>query len=195
MRAPLRKAEGRMRKVESDRGRSPSIQRSAFRLQPFVVGSGLAGLLVATACAVASVSVWLAPAYLLLVVVILAAPRGGRSPSKPGPAPRIRLRAFAGFLRHGLTPGPRRAPSAPPHRGEGARRADEGADPAATTAHPGERPDEGPDPADEFEVAESVRLRLDPAAMAVTKPRRSRVRPRRAAKPDAEPAARCSSQR
>jgi hypothetical protein len=189
--------------VESRGHQPPPIPRAASRLQPFVVGFGLAGLLGATAYAVASVSGWLVPVYVLLVIVILTAPRGVRAASKPAPPHPIPLpdgaRAIGGLLRRGLNAWRRRSPSPSPPRGEGARRADEGvdADATATTSQPGRRPDEGPDRAGEAAEAEakaeakakakSARRRIDPAATDVAKPRTSRARSRKAAKPAAEP--------
>ncbi len=77
-----RQAE-RARRVARSRGdSSPSIRRPAVGLQPLLAGSGLVGLLGATAYAVASVSAWLVPVYLIVVVAILTAPRGGRDSGK-----------------------------------------------------------------------------------------------------------------
>ncbi len=70
-----------------------------------LAGSGLAGLLGATAYAVASVSIWLVPAYLLLVVAILTAPRGPREATA---APGSRGRFF------GKTRAFSRSPAGPP---------------------------------------------------------------------------------
>ena len=138
------------------------------RIRAILVGSGLAGLLGATACAVASVSAWLVPVYLLLVVVILAAPRGPRASS----------------LASGSRAGSTGTDIAEPDRGSGTDRAD-------GTGLPEPRPDAGPDPGlatGEADDPETAYLRLDPAATAVPKPRRSRARSRKASKPAAEPA-------
>jgi hypothetical protein len=139
------------------------------RIRAILVGSGLAGLLGATACAVASVSAWLVPVYLLLVVVILAAPRGPRTSS----------------LASGSRAGSTGTEIAEPGRGSGTDRAD-------GTGLPEPRPDAGPDPGlatGEGDDPETAHLRLDPAATAVPKPRRSRARSRKPAKPAAEPTA------
>ena len=135
-------------------------------IRAILVGSGLAGLLGATACALASVSAWLVPVYLLLVVVILTAPRGSRA-SSPAAGSR------AGF------PGTR---IAEPGQDAGEGRAD-------GTGPPEPGPDARQDPdlaAGESDDAESSHLRLDPAAAAIARPRRSKARTRKTAKPAAE---------
>ncbi|MHB1560506.1 MAG: hypothetical protein ACYC61_23890, partial [Isosphaeraceae bacterium] len=143
-----------------------------------LAGLGLAGLLGATACAVASVSIWLVPAYLLLVVAILTAPRGPRgSTAAPGS-----LRRPVGIGRsHAL---------AEPGWVPGADRADEAGSPEPAS-------DAGADPvppeiagADADADSQPASLRVDPAESAVpTKPRRSRARSRKTAKPAVEPVA------
>jgi hypothetical protein len=191
--SPVRTAETRKQGARSTGHQPRATRASAFRVRPFLVGSGLVGLLGATAYAVASVSAWLVPVYLLLVVVILTAPRGQRASSRqksPSPHPsRLRGEGDRLLLRHALFPWRRRPASSSPHRGDGARRADEGDLPPSTTGQPGHHPDEGSDPAGPSAEAESARLRLDPAATAPAKPRRTRARTRKAAKPAAEPAA------
>jgi hypothetical protein len=185
------------RQGAGSKGQLPrTVPRSAFRLQRVLVGSGLAGLLGVTACALASVSAWLAPAYLLVVVAILTAPRGERaSPRRSAPHPvplPAGARAIVGFLRNGLTALRRRSASPSPHWGEGARRADEGPDSTATTDRPGHRPGAESDPALAAGASDDgveARLRVDAAAPAVSRPRRSRTRSRKAAKPAAEPVA------
>ncbi len=177
-----------------------------------LAGAGLAGLLGATAYAVASVSIWLVPAYLLLVVAILATPRGPRVPSPaPGTMTEHRgnlddrdgslpphpvalpfgARAITWLLRAGSTIG-RRPPTSPsPPRGEGARRSGEGSDPPAIAGQPEPGPDTSSDPAvstAESDDAGPANLRLDPAATAIPKPRKSRARSRKTAKPAIEPA-------
>ena len=135
-------------------------------IRAVLVGSGLAGLLGATACAVASVSAWLVPVYLLLVVVILTAPRGSRA-SSPAAGSR------AGFLGTRI---------AEPGQGAGEGRAD-------GTGSPEPGPDARQDPdlaAGESDDAQPSHLRLDPAAAAIARPRRSKARTRKAAKPAAE---------
>src|SRR5205085_4082873 len=59
---------------------------AARRLGAVLAGSGLAALLGLTAWAVSLVSVWLVPAYLALMVLILAAPRGKRASTAWEPA-------------------------------------------------------------------------------------------------------------
>ncbi len=143
-----------------------------------LMGTGLAGLLGATACAVASVSIWLVPAYLLLVIAILTAPRGPRgSTAAPGS-----LRRLVGIGRSHALAEPGRAP--------GADRADEAGSPEpASDAGAGPA---SPDDANADADADSqpAGLRVDPAESAVpSKPRRSRARSRKTAKPAVEPAA------
>ena len=147
-------------------GSAPGSLVSRRGIRAVLVGSGLAGLLGVTACAVASVSAWLVPVYLLLVTVILTAPRGSRA-SSPAAGSR------AGFLgtriaEHGQSAGEGRADGTGP-------------------AEPG--PDARQDPdlaAGESDDAESSHLRLDPAAAAIARPRRSKARTRKAARPAAE---------
>ena len=113
-------------------------------------------------------SAWLVPVYLLLVVVILTAPRGSRA-SSPVAGSR------AGFL------GPR---IAEPGQGAGDGRAD-------GTDSPEPQPNARQDPdlaAGESDDAGSSHLRLDPAAAAIARPRRSKARSRKTAEPAAEPA-------
>ena len=177
-----------------------------------LVGSALAGLLGATACAVASVSPWLAPAYLLLVAVILAAPRGPRitpqasgttselgqsiaedddSRSPQPDAPPFRARAWTWFFRAGASIG-RRWPSSPaPRRGAAARRAVEETDPPASAGESEPGLDAESDPAVSTAGSDDAgpgNLRGDPAAAAIPKPRKSRARSRKTAKPAVEPA-------
>lgn len=143
-----------------------------------LAGLGLAGLLGATACAVASVSIWLVPTYLLLVVAILTAPRGPRgSTAAPGSS-----RRFIGIGRSHALAEPGRAP---------------GADRANETGSPEPASDAGADPASPDDAnanadanSPPASLRPDPAESAVpAKPRRSRARSRKTAKPAVEPAA------
>jgi hypothetical protein len=137
------------------------------RIRAVLVGSGLAGLLGATACAVASVSLWLVPAYLLLVVAILATPRGPRGSSWPG------KRAKTGGI--GI---------AESGQGSGAGQA-EGLGQLEPSLDAGSYP---ADSADESDESEPRSLRVDPGAAAVARPRKSRARSRKASKSAAEPA-------
>jgi len=188
-------------------GMAPGSLDDRRGIRAILVGSALAGLLGATACAVASVSAWLAPAYLLLVVVILTAPRGQRVPSKamgttselgesladrggslpPHPVPLPSgARAIGWLLRAGLTIGRRRPISPSPHRGEGARRAGEGSGPPGIAGRPATRASAAPDPVvstAESDDAVPGTLRVDSAANAIPKPRKGRARYRKTAKP------------
>jgi hypothetical protein len=181
-------------------------------IRTILVGSVLAGLLGATAYAVASVSTWLVPVYLLLVVVILTAPRGPREASRaagttavlrgplaerdgsppPHPVPLpFGARAIAWFLRTGISIGARRLRVPSPHRGEGARRAGEGPDEPAIAGRPETRPDAASDPAAPAVASDDAgpgTLRIDPAANAIPKPRKSRARSRKTSKPAVEAA-------
>lgn len=183
-------------------GMAPGSLASRRGVRTILVGSALAGLLGATACAVASVSGWLVPAYLLAVVVILTAPRGPRvSPPASGPMSELgKLLAnrdgslfphsIARFLLAGLTAGRRRRPSPAPPKGEGARRAGEADDPSAIAGEPDARFEAVDDPgalAAGAGDAEPGTLRIDPAATAIPRPRKSRARSRKAAKPAVEP--------
>jgi hypothetical protein len=137
-------------------------------IRTVLVGSGLAGLLGATACAVASVSAWLVPAYLLLVVVILAPHQGPRASSTPSGM-------SAETIGIGIA-------------GSGQ---DSGAGQSEGTGQLEPGPDDGSNPAvpaGESDDAESLSLRADPAANAVARPRRSRTRSRKASRTAAEPA-------
>ncbi len=136
-------------------------------IRAVLAGTGLAGLLGATACAVASVSAWLVPAYLLFVVVILAMPRGQRSSST---APDLTARTAGADI-------------AEPDLGSGTRQAD-------GTGSPEPRFAAGRDPdleSDETDDSGPAHLRLDPAENAIAKPRRSRARSRKTAKSAVEP--------
>jgi hypothetical protein len=169
-----------------------------------LLGSALAGLLGATACAVASVSGWLVPVYLLVVVVILAAPRGPRiSPPASGPMSGLgklladrdgtpSAHSIARFLRAGLIAGRGRRPSPAPKQGGGARRASDADGPSATAGEAEPRLDAVDDPgalAAGGDDAGPGTLRVDPAATAIPKPRKSRARSRKTAKPTIEPVA------
>jgi hypothetical protein len=131
-------------------------------IRTILVGSGLAGLLGATACAVASVSGWLVPAYLLAVVVILTAPRGPRVPSQAT----------------GTTSGASGLGLSEPGRDPGDGQADET---GHSVARPGSRSDLRAAAA-EPDDAEPANLRLDPATSAIPKPRKSRARSRKTAR-------------
>ncbi len=157
--------------------RSSAVERRRI-VRVALAGTGLAGLLGATACAVASVSIWLVPVYLLLVLAILTAPRGPRgSTAAPGSS-----RKFVGIGRSHVI--------AEPGRASGVDRANE-------TGSPEPVSDAGADPASSDDAnanadADSppTSLRSDPAESAVpAKPRRSRARSRKTAKPAVEPAA------
>ena len=128
------------------------------------MGLGLAALTGLTTCAVASVSIWLVPAYLLLMVLIFAMPRPERAGSS-ATEPR------AG------TSGADAAES-----GQGL-----GEDRAVETGEP--RPAAEPVPGiPTGEAAEAPTPGPDPAGAATAKPRRSRARSRKAAKSAVEPA-------
>lgn len=143
-----------------------------------LAGLGLAGLLGATACAVASVSIWLVPAYLLLVIAILTAPRGPRgSTAAPGS-----LRRLVGIGRSHALAEPGRAPGA--DRADGAGSPEPASDAGAGPASPDDAI------ADADADSQPAGLRVDPAESAVSaRPRRSRARSRKTAKPAVEPAA------
>ena len=181
-------------------------------IRTILVGSALAGLLGATACAVASVSPWLAPAYLLLVAAILAAPRGPREPPQapgttlelrpslaeedgsPSPhpgAPPLGARAWAWLLRAGASIGRWRPSSPAPRRGAAAPRTGEETDSPASAGVPELGLDAQSDPAVSTAGSDDAgpgNLRGDPAAAAVPKPRKSRARSRKTAKSAVEPA-------
>jgi hypothetical protein len=157
-----RPSAGSVRHHSADQG-TPLTQPSTFSLRPFAVGSGLAALLGLTAWAVASVSAWLVPVYLLLVVLILAAPQGARGSSRS-------RNSDASIAETGWDSGESRA------NGRG---------------HAGPRPDADDNPtvpSGEVDDVELDNLRLDPAANAVTKPRRGRARSRKVTRPAVEPA-------
>jgi hypothetical protein len=127
------------------------------------VGAGLVALMGLTTYAVASVSVWLVPAYLALMVLIFVTPRGRRPSAKKPGAGSVSTGAAA--VGQGLRMD--RAARAADHRPA----AELDVDPAvseATTEPSGSRP--------EF------------TGSGIAKPRRGRVRARKAAKTAVEPA-------
>ncbi len=179
-------------------------------IRHLLVGTGLVGLTVATAYAAASVSGWLAPTYLLLVVVILTAPRGPRLKPKasgasmsvhdPGSfpsgrdlediqAPRARIvgelsRNLRGWLARTSSIVGRPAMAGPPIAGNAEN----------VSISPGVSDEPLPDAeapsasqAEPAEEAQSATLRSDPADSAPPKPRKSRSRSRKAAKTAVEP--------
>jgi hypothetical protein len=133
------------------------------RIRTALVGLGLVALMGLTTWAVASISAWLVPAYLSLMVLILAAPRGQRASSASEP----------------------RAGSSGAEVAELGR--DPGTDRAAGVgdAYPAAEPDSDL-PAGE--ATEALTSRPDPAGAGTAKPRRSRVRARKTARTAAEPA-------
>jgi hypothetical protein len=135
------------------------------RLRRAGVGAGLVALVGLTTWAVASVSVWMAPAYLALMVLIFVTPLG-RRPSKSAPERHVE---------------PLDVGDAEVGRSLRVDRTD-----GAEDNRPAAERDSGP-AADEasFESLDSI---TDPAGSAGAKPKRGRGRMRKAAKPAAEPA-------
>jgi len=133
------------------------------RIRTALVGLGLVALMGLTTWAVASISTWLVPAYLSLMVLILAAPRGKRASSASEP----------------------RAGSSGVEVAELGR--DPGTDRAAGVgdAYPAAEPDSDL-PAGE--ATEALTSRPDPAGAGTAKPRRGRVRARKTARSAAESA-------
>jgi hypothetical protein len=125
---------------------------------------GLATLMGSTTWAVASVSIWLVPAYLALMIGIFAIPgaRGVKSPAKPP------------------TTGSDEADVLPSGEGSGSDCADWMNQPHPVFDPSAEAP--------AGEAAEFSSTRVDPAGSLIAKPRRSRARSRKAAKAAAEPA-------
>ncbi len=133
------------------------------RLRTILAGLGIAALTGLTSWAVASVSIWLVPVYLLLMVVTFAMPRAERAPS-----PAVDSRAE--------TSG---ADTDTSGQGAGEDRADGMGEP---------RPDAEPVP--DLTAGESVEAPTslpDPAGTANAKPKRTRSRSRKAAKSAVEP--------
>lgn len=148
-------------------GMTPRSLAGRRRIGAILVGTGLAGILAATACALASVSPWLVPIYLLFVLAILAAPAGPRAASRLGP--------FAVRKpRQGLVPAMHRT-------------VESTLPPSDWLSAPGESPanldsptlDESPETAEPEQKDES----------SVTRPRRGRGRSRKSARPAVEPTA------
>jgi hypothetical protein len=134
------------------------------RLESALMGSGLVALLGLTTWAVASVSIWLVPVYLVLMVLVLASPRRERTsspwePSAGSPAPTV-VELAQNRTRDGVA-GIRDAPpesEANSHELSG-----------AVSVVPGSH--------------------RDPAGSAIATPRRSRIQARKARKFAAEPSA------
>jgi hypothetical protein len=144
-------------------GSAPQAVVDGRRLRTILVGLGLAALTGLTTWAVASVSIWLVPAYLLLMVLIFAMPRSER----------------AGSPATGPSAGTSGADAAESGQGLGEDRAVEMGEP---------RPTAEPIPGiPTGEAAEAPTPRPDPAGAATAKPRRSRARSRKAAKTAVEP--------
>jgi hypothetical protein len=154
--------------VHKPPGSAPRAAADGRRLPALLLGLGLATLMGLTTWAVASVSIWLVPAYLLLMILIFAAPGAGRAK-----VPAKELRA-----------GSSDADVAESGQGMGADRAD-----GMGQAHP--VPEPSPDNLVD-EAAESSTTRLDRAGPIIAKPKRSRARSRKAAKAVAEPTAESS---
>ncbi len=150
--------------VPKPSGSAPRTAADRRRLPAILLGMGLVTLMGLTTWAVASVSIWLVPAYLSLMILIFAAPGAGRAKS-PATEP---------------TAGSSDADVAPSGQEMGADRADE-----MGPTHPVTEP--SPDILT-GEAAESSTTRLDPAGPAIARPKRSRARSRKAAKATAEPA-------
>ena len=133
------------------------------RIRTVLVGLGLGALMGATTWAVASVSIWLVPVYLLLMVLIFATPRAERAGSKSEGSRAKHFVVEADEV--GRDPGEDRAVE----MGE-TRPADE---PVLET------------PA--VETADATMPNPDPTSTGAAKPRRSRARYRKTAKTAAEP--------
>ncbi len=179
-------------------------------IRNLLVGTGLVGLMGATAYAAASVSGWLAPTYLLLVVVILTAPRGPRSNPKvsaastsvhdPGSlqpgrdleAVQAEWARIIGELSRNLRGWLGRASSIvgrPAMAGSSIAGNAEGA--SMSPGGPDEPQPDAETPslsqAEPIEDTASATLRSDPAASVPPKTRKSRSRSRKAAKTAVEP--------
>ncbi len=148
--------------VHKPSGSAPRAAADGRRLPAVLLGLGLATLMGLTTWAVASVSIWLVPAYLSLIILIFTAP-GARRVKSPATKP---------------TTGSPDADVALSGRRPGSDRAD-----GMGETHPVSDPNSSL-PADEG--AESSASSPDSAGPHNAKPRRSRARSRKAAKSAAE---------
>jgi hypothetical protein len=161
-----RPAAKRLRdKVRAHLVSSPQAVAIGRRPRGAGVGVGLVVLVGLTTWAVASVSVWMAPAYLALMVLIFVTPLA-RRPSKSAPEPGAEP-ICVGDTDIGQSPRGDRAEGAADNRPAAEPDSALAADPAAT------------------EPLSSI---PDSAGSAGAKPKRGRARARKAVKPAAEPA-------